>query len=209
MNLWIIQLHYRGSTTSFGRRLIGLERGYCDYKTPSLMCPLTLDGILVGCWVVCVCPPPSPFRSACEGRNVWGDRRPSLLQQEQDWGEISNGQMFLFPRAGSRHHPGHALLCGRCVPLHAFYNFCAFCFTSARKKWGLSLLKKKAKEAAEARTMQGVLALAMFGLNFQQRQPKTASKDQQMFNKISSLCLKQKKSNTWFNLLAFRVHINS
>lgn len=108
---------------------------------------------------VCLVPPPPPFRSAREGRNVWGDRRPSLLQQEQDWGEISNGQMFLFPGAGSRHHPGHALLRGRCVPLHAFYNFCAFCFTSAIKVGDISLLKKKAKEAVKARTIQGVLAL--------------------------------------------------
>lgn len=63
----------------------------------------------------------SLFHSACEGRHVWGDRRPSLLQQEQDWGKISNSQMFLFPGTSSGNHPCHALLCGRCVSIHFSY----------------------------------------------------------------------------------------
>lgn len=58
-------------------------------------------------YTVCLC----LFHSACQGRDVWGDRCPSLLQQEQDWGEISNCQMLLLPWTGCWHHPGHALLC--------------------------------------------------------------------------------------------------
>lgn len=50
------------------------------------------------------------FHSACEGRNMWSHRCPPLLQQEQDRGEISDGQMFLFPGSSCRHHSGDALL---------------------------------------------------------------------------------------------------
>jgi len=42
---------------------------------------------------------------------MWSDRCSSLLQQEQDWGEISNCQMFLLPWSGCWHHPSDALLC--------------------------------------------------------------------------------------------------
>lgn len=50
------------------------------------------------------------FHSAREGRNVWGDCRSPLLQQEQDRGEIPNCQVFLFPWSGCGHHQGHAFL---------------------------------------------------------------------------------------------------
>lgn len=44
------------------------------------------------------------FDSARESRNVWSDSCTSVLQQEQDRGEIADGQMFLLPRSGRRHN---------------------------------------------------------------------------------------------------------
>lgn len=49
--------------------------------------------------------------SACKGRNMWGNCCPPLLQQEQDWGEIPNCQMLLFPWPSCWNHTGDALMC--------------------------------------------------------------------------------------------------
>lgn len=78
--------------------------------------------VLVRRWLCLSSVSPPLCLSAREGRHVWGDRRPSLLQQEQDWGKISNSQMFLFPGTSGRHHPGHALVCGRCVSKHLLFS---------------------------------------------------------------------------------------
>lgn len=112
------------------------------------------------CTIRCVCVSLSLFHSACEGRDVWGDRCPSLLQQEQDRGEISNCQMFLLPWTGCWHHPGHALLCWWYVPQFV----CFFNLNTSHLNSNLCRLRELTVELSRAavntRTRQVILALA-------------------------------------------------
>lgn len=68
----------------------------------------------------------SLFCSACQGRDMWSDCCPSLLQQEQDRREISDCQMFLLPWTSCRHHSGHALLRWWYVLLYCIVYLCVF-----------------------------------------------------------------------------------
>lgn len=77
------------------------------------------------------------FCSACEGRDVWGDRRPPLLQQEQDWRAISNSQMFLLPWTSCWHHSGHAFLCWWYVPTTSIIFGFVMLYFSQRQNKGL------------------------------------------------------------------------